>query len=247
MIEAALSAMAFLITLVSALGETRKKDVVGLKAITTLGWTLLTLSFLVLLLSVSKSLQASREQDDSARDRAIAKQAAHNEIPIALRNLAQAMPTFNYIPPLTTRPITQEDIKRGELPLNFGVPSTEDIDAARTRWIQSTKVSEFSDDIVQSRDRLQTATVRFLPYLTGETVARINKLVNHTAIKAYAINTKEMKDRTLERAMYDEREIHSFQQEAIALYCQLRSDPKVFGEQRSETAEERRLCPTLPR
>ena len=227
MIDFALPVVAFLTTLVSALGDTRRKTDEGLRGITKLGWLLLALALFVLALSATKALLSVRAQAEDAEAKLIAKRGAHLEVSAALQNLSSAMPHFTYIPPLTTRPITQEDIQRGELPLRLGTPTQEEVDGARVRWIQSTKISEFSEEIEIAAKRLQEAATFFLPYLPDKLVPRINDILQHGAVKTLT-NKAADKDRTLERAMYDDRESREFQQAVKSLYCELRTDPKIF-------------------
>jgi len=243
MVETTLAVIAFLTTLISALGETRRKEIVGLKGITKLGWMLLGFALLVLVLSATKTVKSARDEEEMSNDRAIARRAAYVQISAALRDLESAMPVFTYLPPMFTRPITKEDIEQGNLPLRHEQPSNDEVDAARTIWIQTTKVSRFSESIKQAASQLREANTAYLPYLPGKTVAEINTLLADPVIKAYTLTFPD-KDRTLERVMYDEREVLTFRRNAISLYCELRASLKTLEPQSANNwVESKAVCP----
>ena len=247
MVATTLAVIAFLTTLLSALGETRRKEIVGLKGITKLGWMLLGFALIVLVLSATKAVMSARVEAEMSNDRAIAKRAAYVQISAALRDLESAMPVFTYLPPMFTRPITKEDIDQGNLPLRHEQPSNDEVVAARTRWIQTTKVSIFSDFIKKAASQLREANTAYLPYLPGKTVAKINTLLADSAIEAYTLASPD-KDRTLERAMYDEREILTFQRNVISLYCELQENLKALEPKSADNwMESKDVCPNPPR
>ncbi len=225
MITAILALIAFLTTLVTAFGETQRKDQVGLKRVTRLGWISLGLAFIVLVLSGAQALRLIRQQHEIISDRAIAKRAAHAEIAIALRELSHAMPRFRYLPPLFSRPITEDDIRKGELPLIDQPPTNEERESARLRWIQRSKVSAFNEPVLKAIVRLRSATNMFSSYISGKTLAGINELLSDSSLEIYA---PERADRTLEEAMYSENEVRAFQKTSASLICTINIDPELF-------------------